>query len=143
MRGFSLLEVIIVVGIFSVLATLGLFMSMETFRGTLYRSEEALIVSLLQKARSRSMANVAQSPWSVCYIAPNYVIAKGSACTSIAAYEVIEANAKVSADSDFAHTFPVVVFTQLSGNATAAAVTVTQDARSSTISINSVGTIIW
>ena len=53
-RGFTLMEIIVVVALFSILTTLGLFMSMETLRGTLSRSEGSVIVSLLQKARVRA-----------------------------------------------------------------------------------------
>ncbi len=129
--------------IFSLILVLGLFMSMETFRGTIYRSEKATIVSVLQKARSRAMANVYQTPWSVCYIAPNYVIAKGASCTSATAFDKIEANPAVVTASNFASTFPTISFAQLTGDTAAATLTVVQDSRSSTISLNYEGAIIW
>lgn len=138
-----MLEIAVVMAIFTALIALGLFMSMETLKGTIYRSEEATIVSLLQKARSRSMNNINQAQWGVCYVAPNYVLFKGTVCSSAAAVDTLAANAGVAAASDFAHTFPTVVFAQLSGTTAAATITVLQDSRSATITINNEGTIIW
>jgi prepilin-type N-terminal cleavage/methylation domain-containing protein len=143
MRGFTLIELIITITLFTFLAGLGLLMSMETFRGTLHRSETATIVSLFEKARSRSMNNIDQSPWSVCYSASAYVISKGASCSAATAADTVAANAGVAAASDFAHTFPTVLFTQLSGTTTAATFAVVQDGRTSTISINDQGTVIW
>lgn len=143
MKGFTLIEIIVVVTIFSVLVTLGLFMSMETFRGTLYRSEKDTIVSLLQKARSRAMSNINQTSWGVCYRAPNYVIIKDVVCDAAHTQDTIAAHAGVAAVSNFTTTFPVVVFAQLSGTATPATITVRQDNRSATIVVNNEGTINW
>ncbi len=145
MRGFSLIEILIVIAILAVLIGLGLFMSMETLKGTIYRSEQATIVSLLQKARSRSMANIDQVPWSVCYVAPNYIVAKGAVCNAANAYDTVGATPAVAIASDFADPakFPTVVFAQLSGDTAAVDIEIMQDNRTSTITINHEGTIIW
>lgn len=148
MRGFTLIEIVITIAIFSMLLGMGLIMSMETFRGTIYRSEEGTIVSLFERARSRAMNNINQSSWGVCYIAPNYVIFKGSSCSAPAVTDSIDANTSVASASNFSSKFPTVVFTQLSGTTTAPVgspfnLAVTQDSRSDVISINNEGTIIW
>jgi prepilin-type N-terminal cleavage/methylation domain-containing protein len=143
MKGFTLIEVIISITICTALVGLGLLMSMETFRGTLYRSETATIVSLLEKARSRAMNNIEQSAWSVCYVDPAYLISRGAACSLATASETITANAAVALASDFIHTFPIITFTQLSGTTTGASLTVLQDTRTSVISTNHEGTVIW
>ena len=135
--GFTLLELIVTVAIFSILITLGFFMSFETFRGASHRSEVDVIVSLFQKARSRAMNNIEQSTWGVCYIAPNYVLLKGLVACDVA-YVVDTVKA-----SDFNTMFPVVIFLQLSGSTDETTVEVKQNARTSTISINEAGTIIW
>ena len=142
-KGFTLIEIIITIAIFTVLITLGLLMSMETFRGTLYRSEEATIVSLLERARSRAMNNINQSTWSVCYVAPTYVISKGSVCGAATMTDSVVVNDAVALASDFVTTFPTVVFTQLSGTTTPATITVKQDNRASVITINNEGTLLW
>jgi prepilin-type N-terminal cleavage/methylation domain-containing protein len=134
--GFTLIEIIIVIAIFGALLALGLFMSMDAYRGFSFRSERSTIVSLLQKARSRAMNNSNQTPWGVCYQSGNYVIFQGLACTT---GETIPAGPAATTTGLLAG----VVFSQLSGTTTAATITVLQDGRSSTISTNNEGTIIW
>ncbi|MBT9168081.1 MAG: hypothetical protein DDT19_01426 [Syntrophomonadaceae bacterium] len=142
MRGFTFFEILVVTGLFSVLIALGLFMSMETFRGSIYRSEQATVVSVLQKARSRAMANIDQSPWGVYYdpIANAYFIFRGGSYTPGATNEKIPGNAAVTVTGLF---LPGVVFSQLSGTTTATTTAVVQDGRTSTISINYEGAINW
>lgn len=141
-RGFTLIEIVVVMAIFTVLIGLGLFMSIDSYRGFAFRSEQDTIVSVLEKARSRAVNNYYQSPWGVCYLAPNYLIFKGSTCTAVNS-DAIPANAGVAAASNFATTFPTVVFSQLAGTSTGGTITVTQNARTSTVQINYEGTIIW
>lgn len=151
LKGFTLVEIIVVIAIFSILISLGVLMSMETFRGTFHRSERDTIVSLLEKARSRSMANINETSWSVCYIAPNYVIAKGSACTPAAAFDSVEANPAVASASNFSRTpsaFPAITFAQLSGDASSLTIPVTITIKEpgrgdQTVQINSQGLIDW
>lgn len=146
-RGFTLIEIIVVIAIFSILITLGLFMSIDTFRGAFHRSEVDVIVSVLQKARSRAMNNIEQSTWGVCYLAPQYLILKNSStCDSASAADTFAANPSVAEASKFNNTpstFPIVVFSQLSGATAEKSFDVVQDARTSTISINHEGTITW
>jgi Tfp pilus assembly protein FimT len=142
MRAFTLTEVVVVVGIFTGLLVLGLFMSIETLRGTIYRSEQATIVGMLGRARSRAMNNIEQSPWGFCYTEPNYIVFKGSVCNAAAAYEVTPVNMAVASSSGFA-SLSSIVFTQLSGTSTEATITVVQDGRNRIININNEGTIIW
>lgn len=134
--------------IFSMILAIGLFANVQTFRGAVYRSEVSTIVSLLERARSRAMANSFQTQWSVCYVAPNYVVVKGSTCNTTAIYDSVSANVEVAAASDFVNPakFPVIVFQQLSGDTTTSAdisLVVLQDSQSSTITINHEGSIIW
>lgn len=139
-----MIEVVITLSIMMVLFGIGLFMTMDAFRGFNFRSERDTIVSLLEKARSRSMANINETQWGVCYIEPNYVIFRGSTCTPVnATNEPLPANQKVALDSNFTSAFPVIVFDQLTGDTTGVSLTVVQDSRSASISTNHEGTIIW
>lgn len=139
MRGFTFIEIIVVVAIISLLATFSLFMSMETFRGTLRRSEGQMVTTLLQKARSRALSNLSQSSWGVCYIAPNYVLFRGTACTAgHAENETVPANPVTPA------TFlSPVVFSALSATSTGGIITVVEGTRVSTTTVNAAGRIDW
>lgn len=142
MRGFSLIEIIVTIALFSIMVALGVFMSVEAYRGATRRSERDVIVSLLERARSRAMANIDESSWSVCYDAGNYLIAKGSICDDAHALERVDANDAVVADSTFTG-FPVE-FAQLSGNVSAdKTITVRQAGKTETITINHEGRINW
>lgn len=147
---FTLIEILVVTGIFVLLAGLGLFMTLDAFRATSHRSERDTIVSILEKARSRAMANIDQIKWGVCYTSPNYVIFQGGACTT---GDKILANSAVANASNFAGTFPVVIFDQLTGKlvpqlspaTNELTVTVKEQGRpiDEVISINNEGRINW
>ncbi len=143
MRGFSLVEVIVTIAIFAILVALGLFMSFEAYRSTTRRSERETIVSMLERARSRALANIGETSWSVCYDAGNYLIAKGSTCNDSVAYDRVEANPVVVADSDFLG-FPIE-FAQVTGTVAGApkTVTVTQNGKDEEIEVNHEGRINW
>jgi prepilin-type N-terminal cleavage/methylation domain-containing protein len=142
MRGFTLIEILTSVAILSVILGLGLFMSMDSYRAYLSRSERDTVVSLLERARSRAMANVHQTTWGMCYVAPNYIIFRGSTCVPGAATNE-ETPANPGAVIAGLTSASPVVFAQLSGATAAATVTVTEGPRVSTITINHEGTIIW
>jgi len=56
--GMTLIEIAVVVGLFAMLVALGLIMSMDVWRGSSFRSEQDIVVSLLYKARSRAISNI-------------------------------------------------------------------------------------
>ncbi len=139
----TMVEILVTLAIFALIVALGLFMSFEAYRGATRRSERDTIVSLLERARSRAMANIDQSAWSVCYDAGNYIIAKGASCSDAIAHDRVEANAGVAAASSFSSTFPTVEFEQLTGNTTAETITVVQDGKNAVITTNHEGRINW
>lgn len=137
--GFTLIEIIVVIAIFSALVTLGLFMSMDTLRGTLHRSERDIVVSMLEKARSRALANIYQTPWGVCANAPDYIIFRGTSCTTL-----LSTNETIPASAANPAIFSApIVFSQLSATTTGGTVTIVQDGRTSTIIVNHEGAIDW
>ena len=139
-RGFSLVEIIITMAITVFLIAIGTFLSFDMYKSYLFRSESSTLVSALQRARSRAMANYFESPWAVCYTAPNYTLVQGSSCSTGTVIDTIEGNAVVVVSG-----FPAggVVFSQLSGASAATAITLADGVRSSTVNINEQGTIIW
>ena len=140
-RGFTLVEIVVVLAIFGLLVGLGLFMSMDAYRGFNFRSERDVVVSELQRARSHAMANRYGKAWGVCYIAPDYIVFRGTACVAGASTnELLSAAPSVTITG---LNPPGVVFSQLSGATTATTIQITQDNRTTTVSINHEGTINW
>lgn len=142
-RGFTLVEILVVLAIFALLVGVGVTFSIDAYRGNIFRSERGVLVSVLERARSRAITNYQQSSWGVCYIAPNYVIFKGVTCTS--GTDTVPANQTIAAASSFG-SFPTIVFSQLAGTTTGASITLMDGVsavNTSTITINNEGTIIW
>ena len=146
-KGFSLLEILVTMAIFAALAGLGLFMSMDVYRGASFRSERDVFVSLLQRARSRALANINQLPHGLCYddVSLSYVLFRGATYVAGASTnEMVPTNSKVSFSG-----FPLcssgagIVFTQLTATTTETNIAVTENARTETVSTNSEGTIVW
>ena len=77
-EGFTLMEILIVISLFFILAGFGLAISMDAYRSFNFASDRDLLVSLLQKARSQSLNNVNQSPHGVYIAAASYVLFQGS-----------------------------------------------------------------
>lgn len=139
--GFTLIEILVVIGIFALLSGLGLFMTLDAFRGTSFRSERDIAVSLLQKARSESMNNIGQSSHGFCFDGANYIVFDGSDCVTAAVKELTPAGSGVL----FSPALPAagIIFAQLSGSATAWSGTLQQNNKIAALSINSEGMIDW
>jgi prepilin-type N-terminal cleavage/methylation domain-containing protein len=59
-KGFTLIEMLVALAVLAVVIKLGLILSLDFYKGTSYRSEKDVIISVLQKARSQSMNNIDQ-----------------------------------------------------------------------------------
>lgn len=141
-KGFTLIEVLVSIAILGLILSLGLFMSMDVYRGFSNRSEVDTIVSLLQRARASAMANSYQTTWGVCYVAPTYIIFRGSTCVVGASTNEETPSNPGAAIAGLTSASPVV-FSQLAGTTSDAVVSITENGKISTISINYEGTIIW
>jgi Tfp pilus assembly protein FimT len=142
-----MVELMVTIAILSIIAGLGILMSMEFLKNSFHRSERDVIITLLERARSRAMSNVSQTAWSVCYVTPDYVIAKGAVCDAAHAYDRLPGNAVITNASEFSNPakFPTIVFTQLTGDvSTSPILTIVEPGQPNRIiSINHAGTIIW
>lgn len=135
-----MIEIIVVIGILVAIMSLGLFVSMDLFRGYNARSERDVVVSLLERARSRSMNNMHHTRWGVCLSGSNYILFRGSTCSAgVATNEQTPASPSATVTG----LSTGVVFSQLGGTTTAATITIAQSGRTSTITINNEGAIIW
>lgn len=143
-KGFTLIEIIIVVAIFIVIASFGMTVDWQAFRTDTFHAEESTIIAILQKARSRAMGNFFESAHGVCYIEPNYVIFRtkeGSCEDGETTNELFSANIEIA--SNLSTTFPVIIFDQLSGNTTGDTIHITDGVKSADVAINNEGTINW
>ncbi len=138
--GFTLVEVLVVMAIISGLFVSGSFVSFDFYRGDLLRAEQATMVSVLQKARSRAMNNIDASQHGV-YIDSNfYILFRGPASTTaLSTNERIPRNSAVLISG-----INNVVFTQLSGEPDFPDdIILTYGARTATVSIRNGGLIDW
>jgi prepilin-type N-terminal cleavage/methylation domain-containing protein len=138
--GFTLVEVIVAVGILSVLASFGCLASMDFYRSYAFNAERDTIVAILQKARSQSLANVNNSVHGAHFGLGQYVIFQGSVYDSGSAFnQSIPAGVGVTASG-----LTNVVFAQLSGDAGSGGnLRLSDGKRLAEININSEGRIDW
>ena len=145
-NGFTFLEILVVMGMFALVAGFALFVSMETYRGSNFRSDRDLLVAALQRARAEAMNNICLGtcadgkPHGVHIQSDKYVVFQGSVYDSSdannAAFQSTVTSTKTPATLD-------IIFSQLSGTTTATAVTLTGSGHTSVISIGSEGQITW
>jgi prepilin-type N-terminal cleavage/methylation domain-containing protein len=139
--GFTLLEVLIVITILAGLAGLGLFVSIDFYKSYAFYSERDIVISIVQKARSQSLANINESKHGVYLENGRYTIFQGENYASRNAVydEIIQAYSLV-ANSGLRE----IVFEQLNGSPSATgSITLSEGLRSSTISIENEGRINW
>lgn len=140
-KGFTIIEVIIAIAIITILGSIGLWVSMDAYRGYSYRSERNNFISALEKARIASMVNINEAKHGVHVdtIAKTYTIFQGNIYNAADPLnQVITASGPVifSGTTD-------VVFDQLSGMTTAGTITISDGIRSTVISLNNEGQISW
>lgn len=144
-RGFTFFEVLVTIGIFSLVGGLALLVSMESYRGSYFRSDRDLLIAALQHARSQAMSNICVGactdgkPHGVHIEAEKYVIFQG------ASYDADDpSNAVFAAQAALVRGGGDIVFSQLSGTTTATTTTLKDDAgRESVISVSADGQITW
>ena len=142
-KGFTFIEIIVVLGIFAILASVGLFVSFDFYRSYAFRSERNIVISILQKARAQALNNINQEPHGVKFLSNSYVIFQG------ADYEDLLRDTSfdeaIDAANSVAHSgLDEVVFEQLSGDASASGEIILSDGvRTVGISINNEGRTSW
>jgi len=112
-----LIEMLLVLALVSLVAGLGLPITIDAYRNNNLRSEQDLLVGLLQKARSQSMHNINQKAHGV-YVAQSpvrYLLFQGDSYASRDSAEDISFPANPHYELSGLHE---VVFSQLSGTST-------------------------
>lgn len=156
-RGVSLIEILVVVAIFAIIAAFGMMLSFDSYRSSNFRNDRNLLIAALQRARAQSMNNICLGTCAgnegmkhgVKIITPappatpTYVIFQTTDSYTSgrdAAQDVVfqAAPATTRTDSD------EVVFEQLTGAIpTQVTMTLTGSGRTSVITINTQGAISW
>lgn len=141
LSGFTLIEIIIVLGILAGLGSMGLFISMDFYKSYVFYSEQSIVVSIIQKARNHSMVNVNEATHGVKFESGQYTIFQGEnyASRDVAYDEIIPVNPTITRTG-----IEEVVFSQLSGDSSISGnITMSDGLRSSIISIENEGRINW
>jgi len=150
----------IVIVLLAVIGSFGVVMSMDSYRGFMFRSERDAAVAALQRARSLAVSNICEDtagaecvggkPHGVRFEKKQYTIFQGSVFdgrdAGEAAFDQVIPIDTGGVETDAGS--PVdVIFDQLSGrigSGSAADITISdQTGRASTISINEEGRIAW
>jgi prepilin-type N-terminal cleavage/methylation domain-containing protein len=146
--GFTLMEMLIVIGLVAVVASMSLFIDINSYRGDAFRSEVNNLGIALQTARADVLNNIDQEKHGVA-INPagydGYVVFEGDTYTTRDITK--DEETKASYDVTFGSMSPTeIVFEQLSGNANYDGdITIVDPNRNMTalISINHEGKISW
>ncbi len=142
-----MLEVLVVMGIFVLGSGFALLFSLETLRGTTFRGDRDLFVSLLQRARAQAINNVCIStctegkPHGVAVVGNTYVLFEGNSYASrtTASDSVFESSRAVARAGD-----TEVLFGQLTGTTSVQKLFTLSDAeRTSVVTVEINGRIHW
>ena len=149
-KGFTLIEVLVVIGILGIILALALVTSLGSFKRNTFQTEQSILVSVLEKARNKSMNNMFELSHGVCYISPNYVIFRDSPSTrciaEVTTNEIIPADGNIANLSNFSASLSPtnsVIFSQLTGKTASTTIFMTDGIKSTYITINNEGTINW
>ena len=143
-----MIELLVVMGMFLFAADFALFVSVDTLRGSAYRSDRSILITALQRARAQAMNNecfvisCVDGKRHGVKILPNstMVVFQGAtyATRDTAADAVFSLGiATTTGASEF-------VFSQLAATSTGGAVTVVdQNGHTSIVTVGAEGSIIW
>lgn len=140
-RGFTLIEILVVIAILLIITSFGLFVSLDFYKSNLVSSERDTLVAALRRARGEALVNERGLPHGLHLSPSDYVVFAGSDYASRAAQydENIPSSAGVTviAPGD-------IVFSQLAATSSASGTfVITDGVRSSTVSVNFEGRISW
>lgn len=137
-RGFSLIEVLVVISLFTTLVTLALYASFSTTGRTSLKSEVDELALLLTKARSNAMSAIDAESWGVCVWGTSLVLFSGSSYATRSHEEFLATHSTITGIDCGSGG---ILFTQLSGNTTDTTTTVSLGGKTTTISTNHEGRV--
>ena len=139
-KGFSLIEVLIVLGVVGVIASIGTIFSMGSVSRSYALSERDLLVGLLTQTRAKALANVHESAHSLHVATSTYVLYEGTtfSATNPTNTHVPKVSKAAMSGLDTVSFLPMTADVVSSG-----VITVVGGSQSYTIEINAVGRINW
>lgn len=148
MKGFSLIEILVVMAILMLILGLGLMTNMDSYRRYMFQSENKNLISSLAKVRSESLTNKNQSPHGICFeeAQKKLVLFQGPSYAVRVSPIFIDLNPLTSVSStpnNFLCTNGGIIFSQLSGTTTPIEIVINQYQKVSTTTINYEGRIDW
>lgn len=142
-EAFTLMELLVVASMVTMLFGSTFFIGIDSYKRYVFRTEQQIVVSVLEKARSRAMNNIHQSAHGVCFHGLNYVIFRSACVANDPMNEYIPANKLIAQSSNFDTLFPIVLFSQSTVTTTPVKIEITDGIRIADIVINYEGTILW
>ena len=140
-RGFTIVELLVVMAIAAVMMGLGLFLSADFYRSSSFQSDINSIAAAAPKARSQAVNNINAAPHGIHLDSAGYTIFQGSSYLA----RIQSEDEILTGNPSFTFSGPTeIVFTQLSGESTANGnLIITNGIKTATISFNSEGLIDW
>ena len=140
-RGFTLIEILVVVGLFALLAAMGAIIGIDSIGRSTVHDERDLVVQILTGARTRALENINQSRHGVRITTDDIEIFEVNSSGTETNSRITPRNANI----DISPNPTTIIFNQLSANVTsgAGAITLTQGNQTDTIDINAQGLIEW
>ena len=148
-KGFTLIEVIIVISFVAIAGSAAVFFGADSYRAYLFHSDRDLLVTALQHSRAQAIGNICLGssctdgePHGVSIQADKFVMFQGA---SYAARNP-DADAEIEANPNLLHTgVSEIVFTQLSATTTGGTITLKDisNGRKTIITIQPEGQITW
>ena len=138
-KGFTFIEMMIVLGIIAILATFGIIAGLDLYARYNFRSEVDKAMAMLGRARSEAMNNISELPHGVYFADSQDLIlfAGKDFAHRNSSYDLKIEKAKTASYTGASE----AIFSQLAGTTTAATVVVGDGIRSATIIINYEGGI--
>ncbi len=139
-KGFTLIEILIVLGLLIFITSLGLFISLDTITRSSVYEERDFLVSLLWDTRAQALANVHEKPHGIFITDTEYILFEGAAYDASAAGNVhLSHHSGTTLGGD-----TTIIFAQLTGSlAGDRTITLAQDTITAHIDINAMGRIEW
>jgi prepilin-type N-terminal cleavage/methylation domain-containing protein len=142
MKGFTTIELLLVIAIVAIFAGMSLFFSMDSLRGYQIQSQKEEVLNLLQVARQKSMSNISEKAFGVRLESNKAILFESPFVLNAASNYVVNLSGDVSISS--AGLPYEVVFSRLSGTTNSTSFKIQNSASTVlTISINEHGGMDW